>query len=197
MNAEQEKPRKLVKTLTLGAGTLHEFDKRKGEIAELSDDRRARAYVALRAASAAFAQLTNIVTARMYAQIVLGVPKDQAEAFATSYKPIQNRVADAIMLSGSIKSQTYRAAKAHFSGDHAKELLGKGATQLPTHRTDGTHPILQRATESLLTKLDDRYFLCIQVFDEKWAKENELPNWLAFPLVIKKQTARWPNNWRG
>lgn len=176
----------LVKTLTFNLGQPLAFDIRSKELSNLEEDERKKVYTSLREGSETFAMICNVETAKEYAKRVLGVPSEHIAAFKPSYKAVKQRLDRQTALSGSILSQTYQlGSKPHFQGEHGKDLLVTGKRQLPTHRIDGTHPIMMRAAETKLIKSDGRFYLATQVFSKEWSDENGISNWIAFPIKIK------------
>ncbi|MCG3197126.1 MAG: hypothetical protein GHCLOJNM_01610 [bacterium] len=181
-----ENSKSLTKTLTFGLGQPLGFDVRTKTLLLLQEDQRKKVYNSLREGAETIAMICNVETAKEYAKRVLGVPKEDSERFKPSYKSIKERLDRATSLSGSILSQTYQlGSKPHFQGDHLKDLLLTGKRQLPTHRTDGTHPIMMRAAETVLHEQDGRFYLASQVFSMEWSKESGIPNWIAFPIKVK------------
>jgi transposase len=182
----EETARKLNKTLTFGLGVPLGFEVRTEELLPLSDEERKTVYIALSNGSETFAMICNVLTAKEYSRRVLGVPKKQLEEFSTSYIPIKNRLDRKTALSGAILSQTYvLGSNPHFQGEHGKDLLERGKRQLPTHRTDGTHPIMMRAKETRLLKRDKQFYLASQVFSMEWSNETNISNWIAFPIKVE------------
>ncbi|MEQ8821173.1 MAG: transposase [Sumerlaeia bacterium] len=176
----------LSKTLTFGVGFPYAFNVRKGTIEPLQDDVRKAVYEHMRRASCAVAQACNIETAKRYVQVTLGIDKSQEE-IKPSNPALRKRVADCDWIAGGTLSQSYKLTDPHFAGDHGKELITVGSRQLPTHRTDGSHPIPFRHDGTRLFLHEKAYWLCVQLLEVKYAKTNNLPNWLAFPIIAKKR----------
>jgi len=184
--------KQVTKTLTVGLGKPLGWDVRKKALVDCTKEQRVAIYVALRATSRILAQMINILNAREYARRVMHIPDEVVDNFKPRYTTIKWEM-EALGIegpediSGSTLSQTWALGmKPDFAGDHGKRLLVTGDRQLPTHRTDGTHPILGRGKETKIIRLVDRYFLIVQVFSETWAKKHDLPSgWIAFPVKIK------------
>lgn len=184
-----EKPQKeLSKTLTFGLGMVSGFiPGKKPKLVELTEEQRRFVYEHLRRASAAVAQACNIEACKEYARLTLNLAKDKFPEIKASNPAIRDRIEDAQWIAGGTLSQAYMQTKPHFTGEHGKELMLAGKRNLPTHRTDGTYPIPFRATETRLLRLNGQFWLCVPLFEAKYAKSHVVPNWLAFPVVAKKR----------
>lgn len=187
MAEEAAKAKTLSKTLTFGLGVALGWDKKRKAPTPLDDAQRKLVYELLIRASKAIGQACNLETAKRYAREILGVPKEQADAFKPSNPILRERIDDCDWIAGGCLSQAYKLTDPHFQGQHKKDLLYTGKRNLPHHRTDGTHPIPFRKTETRLAALDGERFLCVEVFKASFAKDNGIPNWLAFPVVAKKR----------
>jgi putative transposase len=177
----------LVKTLTFGLGKVHGYSPKQKEFVELSDDERKKVYNSLREVAETIGQACNIEAAKKYAVEVLGVPKADQGAFKVSNPAIRRRLERADMIGGGTLSQVYKMVEPHFQGEHRKALLMTGERRLPTHRTDGTHPIPVRADVTRLVRGEKGYWLCQQIFSTEWGQQNQLPIWVAFPIKVKKR----------
>lgn len=182
-----DEEKKLFKTLTIPLGNMFGYDKQKKELIPLEEDKRKFIYERLRDVSKIFARICNIITSRLYISKVLGVRKgdDEQNLLSGNYKPIIDEMKFAELISGNVLSQTFQESKSHFSGEHGKELLRYGTRQLSIHKTDGSHPIPVRAVGTSIIKKDGVYYLCVCIFNKKWANESGVPSWLAFALKFK------------
>jgi len=186
MEGDSSKP--LLKTLTFGLGQPLAYHIRRDQLTNLDEAQRKLVYRSLQEGAETFAMICNVETAKEYAKRVLGVPQEDLEQFKHSNKSIKLRLDRKTSLSGAILSQTYRlGSKPHFQGKHLKDLLCTGKRQLPTHRLDGTHPIMMRAAETRLLSQADRFYLASQIFSTQWSKETGISNWIAFPIKIKSR----------
>ncbi|MBN1866846.1 transposase [Candidatus Sumerlaeota bacterium] len=182
----EEPPRALNKTLTFGLGLPLAYDARAKTLANLEDNLLKTVYTSLREASETVAMICNIETAKEYAKRILGVPKEQTDAFKASIPAVKRRLDRKTCLSGDAIGQAYMlGSKPHFMGEHGRELLSKGTRQLSTHRTDGTHPIMMRATGTRLFIDDKTFYIAFRIFSAEWAGKNGVSNWIAFPIKIK------------
>lgn len=182
---------RVTKTLTFGLGNPFGWDTRKKALVDCTQEQRKAIYNGLRATSRILGQAINIQNAREYIRRIMKIPDELVAKFKPSNTSIRRELEELGLavenISGATLSQTYAlGVKPDFAGEHGKSLLRTGNRQLPTHRTDGTHPILGRARETLILHLQDQYFLVVQVFSEAWAKKYNLPSgWIAFPAKIK------------
>jgi transposase len=183
--------KRLTKTLTFGLGNPFGWDTRKKALVDCTEDQRKAIYIGLRATSRILAQAINIQNAREYVRRIMKIPDEVVAKFKPSNTAIRRELEELGLpvedVSGATLSQTYAlGVKPDFAGDHRTRLLFTGERQLPTHRIDGTHPILGRGNETQILRLDDRYFLVVQVFSANWAGKYGLPSgWIAFPAKIK------------
>lgn len=174
----------VTKTLTFGLGVISGFDKRKGLFVELSDEQRKKVYSAIRQGFYDFARLCNYTTSLLYTSRILKVDiKDLG--FNLGYKLIEEKFDFKNTLCGDIKSQVWGLSKSHFTGEHGKSLMGSGQSVLPTHKSDGTHPIYFHKNAVKLLKIDRAYYMLYHIFSDAWSKEENLPAWMAFRIKIK------------
>jgi hypothetical protein len=175
----------VTKTLTFGLGVMSGFNKRAGQMVTLDDDQRKKAYTSIRQGFYDFARLCNYTTSLLYTSKILKTDLEQL-GFNTGYKPIEEKLDLETPLNGMVKNQAWGLAKAHFTGEHGKKLMGSGESVLPTHRADGTHPIYFHKNAVILNKADDgSYQMLYHIFSDKWAKAEDLPAWLAFKIKFK------------
>ena len=182
----------LTKTLTFGLGNPAALKSKTAELVALTDTQRQAIYNGLRDASTVVARIINLLNSREYIRRIMEVPEELINQFKPNYSLIKGPlmrlgITEVNQVAGSVLSQTFAlGVKPDFQGDHGKGLLLKGERQIPLHRTDGTHPIPQRASETRLFKADNDFYIAMQVFAETWAKGLELPSgWLAFPIKVK------------
>jgi len=189
--------KQIVKTLTFGLGKVMAWDATKRLVIPFSDEQGKKVYTSLRDTSVVVARIINILNSREYVHRIMEVPDSVVEQFKPYYslvKPQLERlgIEEAEKVAGCVLSQTYMmGCKPDFAGEHGKSLICKGERQIPLHRTDGTHPIPQRAAETRLFMQDKRAYLAVQVFAATWAKKNGLPSgWIAFPIKVKRRDKR-------
>lgn len=174
----------LTKTLTFGLGTMFGFDKAKGGLITLDDESRKKTYETLRNCFYDFAKLCNYTTSLYYAQRILRSDLKQM-GYSTGYSEILEKMNLDTPLSSQVLNQAYTLANAHFHGEHGKGLMGRGDRVLSTHKANGTHPIYFHKSGSELKIIEDKYYICYDVFSRKWASANGLPWWIAFEIKIK------------
>ncbi len=174
----------VTKTLTFGLGIMSGFDKRKGQLIELDDEQRKKAYTNIHQGFYDFARLCNYTTSLLYTSKILKVDID-ALGFNTGYKPIEEKLDLQTALNGMVKNQAWGLAKSHFTGDHGKKLLGLGESVLPTHKSNGTHPIYFHKNAVALHNYNGSYYILYHIFSDIWAKDKNLPPWLGFKIKIK------------
>jgi len=174
------------KTLTFGLGELKGYDVKKKTLIDLEDDVRKRIYQEIFVSFRDFAHLCNFTTALLYAGKILKVTLDQLDV-NTGYKLIMEKMNLNSHLSGMVLGQAFGLAKAHFAGDHGKRLMFKGETSLPSHRSDGTHPICFHQRAVKLHKEEHHFYIVYQLFADAWAKQESLPSWIAFQIKMKKR----------
>lgn len=173
------------KTLTFGLGVMCGFNKRAGKMVILDDDQRKKVYTTIRQGFYDFARRCNYTTALLYTSKILKTDLEQL-GFNTGYKPIEEKLDLDTPLNSQVKNQAWGLAKAHFTGEHGKKLMGSGQSVLPTHKADGSHPICFHKNAVKLQQIDDGSFCILyHIFSEKWAKDENLPAWLAFKIKIK------------
>lgn len=107
--------------------------------------------------------------------------------YSTSYTQIINKMDLDTPLASRVLNQAHNLAKTHFTGEHGKSLMGKGDRVLSTHRSDGTHPIYFHTDASELRKINEKFYICYNLFSNEWAKANDLPSWLAFEVKTKNR----------
>jgi IS605 OrfB family transposase len=172
------------KTLTFGLGVMSGFDKRSGQLVELNDQQRKNAYKAILQSFFDFARLCNYTTSLLYTSKILKTDI-KALGFNTGYKLIEEKLDLETPLNGEVKNQAWGLAKSHFTGEHGKKLMGSGQSVLPTHKSDGKHPLCFHKNAVLLNRFNGSYYILYHIFSNKWAKEQDLPAWLAFKIKIK------------
>jgi transposase len=182
----------LTKTLTFGLGNPSSFNAQTEALVTLTDTQRQAVYNGLRDASTVVARVINLLNGREYVRRIMEIPKEVVDQFKPNYSLVKGPlkrlgIAEIDHVAGSVLSQTFAlGVKPDFQGEHGKSLMLKGERQIPLHKTDGTHPIPQRAAETRLFKAEKTVYLAMQVFAATWAKERELPSgWLAFPVKVK------------
>ena len=187
-----DKKRTLTKTLTFGLGNPMTWDVKQKSTIPLSDKQRKAVYNGLRDASVVVARIINILNCREYTRRIMEIPDSVVDQFKPNYSLVKNQlkrlgIKEMDDVAGSVLSQTYAmGVKPDFAGEHGKSLLYKGDRQIPLHRTNGTHPIPQRAAETHLFQENGRFYIAMQIFAISWAKKNGLPSgWLAFPVKSK------------
>lgn len=182
-----ESVRRIKKTLTFGLGNIKGYDRNTGVFVPLMDEQRQKVYREIRQGFKDFARLCNYTTALFYSSRIL-----QAElrdlGYNTGYKPIVTKLMPNTHLNGMVLNQAFVLAQAHFAGEHGKSLMAKGESVLPTHKANGTHPLcFHRDAVSVIQGEDGHYYVLFHLLAEKWAKDQELPAWIAFPIKIKKR----------
>ena len=182
----------LTKTLTFGLGNPSSYNVKSKQIEPFNDEQRQSVYNGLRDASSVVARVINLLNSREYIRRIMEVPEEVVEQFKPNYSLVKNQlkrlgITEIDDVAGSVLSQTFAlGVKPDFQGEHGKGLLLKGERQIPLHRTDGTHPIPQRAKETRLFQIDNVFYVAMQIFAATWAKERDLPSgWLAFPIKVK------------
>lgn len=191
-----EKPKKLIKTLSFGLGVMRLYDVRQKTLVvmEDGDTRRKLVYEYLRKASKVIAQTCNVQIAKEYVARALGVDKgDRKGLNLTSSLPKEREQIEELenFVGSNCLSQADRLGrKPAFSGEHGKRIrLGQSA--LPTHRTDGTHPLMYPEKATLLHfepgESSHRIaFIIYEAFAGNWAVEQKLPSgWIAFQIKVK------------
>jgi len=174
------------KTITFGLGDIKGYDVKKKELLNLQDEDKQKIRQETLTAFRDFARLCNFTTALLYTGKILKVQLDQL-GVNTGYKPILEKLNLTTHLSGMVLNQAFGLAKTHFTGEHGKRLMGKGETSLPTHRADGTHPLCFHHKAIKLHRENNHFFIVYQLFAEAWAKQENLPSWIAFQIKIKKR----------
>lgn len=187
-----EEPKLLTKTLTFGIGNPMAFKAKGNELVELTEDQRKAVYNGLRDASVVVARIINLLNSREYIRQIMEIPKEWVEQFKPNYSLVKGPlkrlgIEEVEKVAGSVLSQTFTLGmKPDFQGEHKTALIAKGERQIPLHRTDGTHPIPQRAKETRLFQVEKDFYVVMQIFAETWAKKQSLPSgWLAFPIKVK------------
>ena len=190
--AAKEETKLLTKTLTFGLGNPMGLKSKGNVLVELTEDQRKAIYNGLRDASTIVARIINLLNSREYIRQIMKVPEELVSQFKPNYSLVKEPlkrlgIQEVEQVAGSVLSQTYAlGVKPDFQGEHGKELLQKGERQIPLHRTDGTHPIPQRAAETRIFQVENNFYLSMQVFAETWAKKQKLASgWLAFPIKVK------------
>jgi transposase len=174
------------KTLTFGLGELKGYDVRKKALIEVADETRKKIYQEIFSAFRDFARLCNYTTAMLYTGKILKVTLDQLD-LNTGYKLILEKMNLDTHLNGMVLNQAFGLAKAHFAGDHGKRLMARGETVLPTHRSDGTHPLCFHQKAVNLYREGNKIYIVYQLFADAWAKQEGLPSWIAFQIRLKKR----------
>ena len=175
-----------IKTLTFGLGKIKGYDVKKKTLIDLEGDVRKRIYQEISTFFRDFAHLCNFTTALLYTGKILKVTLDQLDV-NTGYKLVMEKMNLNSHLSGMVLNQAFGLAKAHFAGDHGESLMFKGETSLPTHRSDGTHPIYFHQKAVKLLKEEHHYYIVYQLFADAWARQESLPSWIAFKIKMKKR----------
>ncbi len=176
----------LTKTITFGLGEIRGYDVKSKSIFSLNDETRKRIYTEIMIGFRDFARLCNYTTAMLYSSKILNAPLQEL-GYNTGYKPILEKMDLQTHLNGMVLNQAWGMAKAHFAGDHGKRLMGKGETVLPTHRSDGTHPICFHNKAVSIIKENKSYYILYNMFASKWARDKDLPSWVAFKIKFKKR----------
>jgi IS605 OrfB family transposase len=183
--SQDSKPKKITKTLTFGLGRLFGYDKKKKTPFEFEDEKRKQIYQKeIPQGFRDFARLCNATVSLLYCTRIL---KNKLEdlGFNTGYKPILEKLQIDTHLSGMILCQAFQVTQAHFAGEHGRSLMREGSSVLPTHKSDGTHPLYFHKKAVELLKHEDHYYLAYQLFADRWAETAGLPNWVAFQIKIK------------
>jgi len=178
-------PKTLTKNLTFGLGKIKGYDRRSHTVYAVDEDTGRTAYKALIQCFYDFAALCNYTTSLLYSsQILKADLKDWG--FSTGYADILEKLQLSTPLSPRALSQAYVFASTHFRGKLGKDLRA-GNTVLPTHKANGTHPLMLPSSGNNIVCSDGKYYLCLNLFRADWAKENNVPAWCAFELKIKKR----------
>ena len=177
----------LVKTLSFGiqAKTLSGYRSRVNELVPLTEDKRKELLTLLRQESSNIGAIKNIAVAQMYLSNVLDVPKEIADTLKPNYKPIMARIEKPMLLSSSIYDTSLQETRAQFSGQHKKDLLGRGSKQLASFRMDGTCPLPLRDGASNVVEREDGFWYVAALLSREYAKAHDLPTQLAFKIYIK------------
>jgi IS605 OrfB family transposase len=176
----------LNKTLTFGLGEIKGFNKKKKTLTSLDNATRKTIYTEILKGFRDFARLCNFTTSLWYSSKILKAPLEDL-GYNTGYKPVLAKLKLDTHLNGRILNQAFGLAKAHFAGDHGKRLMGKGETVLPTHRSDGSHPLCFHKKAVELLRKNDRFFMAYNLFASAWAKKEGLPSWVAFKINLKNR----------
>lgn len=186
-----------IKTLTCGLGKIMFL--KDGVLLPATDKARHFIYIALAGISRTLALSINIQNAKRYAMEVLKMSEEQSQQLMPNLSLLRyemKKLGDPYIqtMAGSIASQAYaQGTKPDFSGKHREKLILKGESQIPLHKTNGSHPIYQRSAETKLFYINGCYYLAIQMFainclDTPIFKENKiLSNWIVFSIKIKKR----------
>jgi putative transposase len=174
----------LNKTLTFGLGEAKAFD--EGKLTTLTETQRKLIYTEILKGFGTFARLCNLTASTLYAGRVL---KEDIKSwgYSTGYRPFLDKLNLQTSLNGNILGQAYQCVMAHFSGDHGKSLFKTGTMSLPTHRTDGTHPLYFHKNGTELIKVEEKYYLVYFLFSMEWATANSVPPRIAFEVKFKKK----------
>lgn len=178
----------LSKTVTFGLGKIMGYDVRSKTLIPIEEDeKQKKIYQEILQSFRDFARLCNFTTNLLYTGKILKVNLDEL-GFNTGYKPILEKLNLDTHLNGMVLNQAFNLAKAHFTGEHGKSLMGRGDAVLPTHKSDGTHPIYFHH-KAVKLHLDDRnrFYIVYNLFADAWAKNEGLPSWIAFQIHIKKR----------
>jgi len=178
--------KELTKTLTFGLGNMYGYSKKTVELITLTDESRKKVYDSLFQCFRDFARLCNYTTSLYYSQRILRADLKKM-GYSTSYTQILEKMELDTPLASRVLNQAHNLAKAHFTGEHGKSLMGRGDRVLSTHKSNGTHPIYFHKAASELKKINGKIYICYNVFNNKWSKENDLPDWIAFEIKIKKR----------
>lgn len=178
----------LNKTITFGLGKIMGYDVRSKTLYPVDDEKRKRIYEEIRQGFRDFARLCNFTTNLLYTGKILKVNLAEL-GYNTGYKPILEKLNLDTHLNGMVLNQAFNLAKAHFTGDHGKGLMGRGDMVLPTHKADGTHPIYfhQKAVKLYSDADSKTMYILYNLFADAWAKKEEMPSWIAFQIRIKKR----------
>lgn len=176
----------LNKTLTFGLGKSFGVDQKTGEVITLLDEQRKKIYSQIRQGFHDFAKVCNYYSSLFYTTRILNVTLENI-GFNKGYVPILEKLEIDTPLNGMILNQAYGLVNAHFTGEHGKKLMASGESVLPTHRADGTHPLCFHQKAIKLIKIDSSYFIIYHMFAKKWADKENLPQWIAFEIKIKKR----------
>jgi len=177
----------LSKTVTFGLGKVMGYDIRSKTLIPLEDEQRKKVYEEILQSFRDFARLCNFTTNLLYTSKILKVNLGDL-GFNTGYVPILQKLDLETHLNGRVLNQAFNLAKAHFAGDHGKRLMGRGDTVLPTHKSDGTHPICFHH-EAVRLHIDEgnKFYILYSLFADSWAKSEGLPSWIAFEIHLKKR----------
>lgn len=176
----------IIKTLTFGLGEIKGFNIKNKELFQLDDDKKKNIYTEIIKSFRDFARLCNYTTALLYTNKILKVPPERM-GYNKGYKPIYKNFKFESHLSSKIRNQAWGIAKSHFSGEHGIDLMVKGETVLPTHRSDGTHPIYFHQDAVKLHYENNCFYIIFNIFEKDWAKKENLPSWIAFRINLKKR----------
>lgn len=172
----------LTKTLTYGLGKVMGFDESP---IELSEEQAKLVYTELLKGFQDFAKLCNYATSLFFISNTLELDLKEL-GFNKSYGPILEKLKLDTHLNGKVLNQSYGVTKVHFTGDHGKRLK-RGETSLPIHRADGTHPLYFHKDAVKLHRKGNDFYIVYNLFSVKWAKENNISDWIAFPIRLKKR----------
>lgn len=176
----------LNKTLTFGLGRICGVDNKTGEFYYLQDEQQKKIYGHIRQGFRDFAKVCNYYASLFYTTRILNVTLENI-GFNKGYVPIIEKLGIDTPLNGKILNQAYGLVNAHFTGEHGKKLMGSGESVLPTHRADGTHPLCFHKNTVKLKKIDSSFFIVYHLFAKKWAEQENLPQWIAFEIKIKRR----------
>lgn len=176
----------IIKTLTFGLGELKGYDLKNKKLIPLDGNKKKSIYTEIIKSFKDFARLCNYTIALFYINKILKKPLENL-GYNKGYKPILENFEFESHLNGKVLSQAWGLANSHFSGEHGKRLMAKGETVLPTHRSDGTHPIYFRSDAVYLHCENNYYYIVYNIFADSWAKNENLPSWIAFRINLKKR----------
>jgi len=179
----------MIKTLTFGVGQIKEYYPRTDTVEDITEEQRKLIYDTMRQMARTAGDIANQHSFNTYLCKKKKLPPNERKRLRLNgYKDIFEEldIANGPMCA-QMANGICRNAETQFTGEPGKALLLKGTRSLATFRTDGTLPLPIRATCTRVVKDANQYWLCVQMFAQKWAKENGLSTWVAYGLRVKRR----------